>query len=146
MPRTNMQNKSQHLCVLFGSVGKCQFVLQSFTLRRNYNSCSGGDDASAFACAPPQSQRSPLYERTQNNILASFKPLLLLELQLREWRLNEHDRCCMSAVMVVFQCAADHNLRWVIPQTSCSICCQAPLVFPITYDKVMVKWAQLALA
>lgn len=40
-------------------------------------------------------------------------------MQLREWTLNEQDRCCLSAVMVVFQCAADHNLRWVIPQTSC---------------------------
>lgn len=114
-----MQNKCQCLCVLLESVGKCQFALQSFALWWNYNSCSVGDDASAFACAPPQSQRSPLHECTQKNVWTSFKHLLLLELPLREWTLNEHDRCCLSAVMVVFQCAADHNLRWVIPQTSC---------------------------
>lgn len=72
--------------------------------------------------------------------------VLFLELQLKESTVNERDRCCSTALMVVFQCAAEPALHGSFVKRPASACCQAPLVLLITHDKVMVKWGQLAWA
>lgn len=116
-PHANMQNKSRRLYVLSGSVGKFQFVLQSSALWWTYNSCSvmeamprplhvlrstitAHNGALCLAWTRPEDDVDD--EHAPTSIWTSFKHLLLLELQLRESTLNEHDWRCLSAVMVVF--------------------------------------------
>lgn len=83
---------------------------------------------------------------TQGNMAMFQTWVLFLELQPKESTLNEQDRCCSSALMVVFQCAAERSLHGSFVKRPASACCQAPLVLLITHDKVMVKWGQLARA
>lgn len=66
-------------------------------LRRNITAHDG-----APCLARPRPEDDVDDEHAPKSIWTSFKHLLLLELLLRESTLNEHDRRCLSAVMVVF--------------------------------------------
>lgn len=82
----------------------------------------------------------------QENMAVFQTWVLFLELRLKESTLNEQDRCCSPALMVVFQCAAERSVHGSFVKRPASACCQAPLVLLITHDKVMVKWGQLGRA
>lgn len=69
--------------------------------------------------------------------------VLLLELQFRGSTLNEQDGWRLSVLMAVF--CVQQTMAYVGHSSNIlpNICCQAPLVFLITHDNIMVKWGQL---
>lgn len=125
----------------------CQNVVL-FTEERSFNHCYSywmiGRSHLKFELLVLNHLQGVYVHKKKENLAKSQTSVLLLELQLRESTLNWQDRCCLSVIMVVFQCAADRGLHGSFFKHPANICCQAPLVLLITHGKVMVKWDQLA--